>query len=112
MSDLEQMRLLILGNKTDTSKDDIFNIMLSRANFILLNLLYPYHEYRTGLEAPSNYSDWIVRCAIELYGNLGEEGFISYSENQLSWSKEKSGISKDLMLEITSYAYVPTDAEE
>lgn len=111
MSDLEQMRLLILGSKTDTSKDDIFNIMLSRANETLLNLLYPYHEDRTGLEAPTSYANWIVKCAIELYGNLGEEGYTSYSENLLSWTKEKSGISKDLILEVNAYAYVPTDAE-
>lgn len=111
MTRIEEMRLLILNDSTDTSKDAVFNIMISRATETCLNLLYPYHEDRTGLTVPTMYNNWLTRCAIEMYQNLGEEGLLSYSENQLSWTKEKSGISKDLQNEIVPYAYVPLDAE-
>lgn len=111
MSRIEEMRLLILNDKTDSSKDDTFNVMINRATETCLNLLYPYHEDRTGLTVPTMYNNWLTRCAIEMYQNLGLDGLLSYSENELSWAKDKGGISKDLINEVVPYAYVPLDAE-
>ena len=112
MTRIEELRLLILGSKTDTSKDDIIGIMVNMATEKCLNLLYPYHEDRTGLTVPTMYTNWVTRCAKELYQMLGVEGLISYSENQLSWTKATDGISKDLILEVLPYAYTPLDAVE
>lgn len=107
---LAEMRLIILGNSTDTSKDGLFTIMLNRATELGLNILYPFHEDLTDFVIPSRYSNWQVKCAIELYRNDGKDGIVSYSENQLSWTKDKGGISKDLINELVPYAYVPIDA--
>lgn len=90
------MRLEILDNIEDSSKDEIFKIKLKRAKNTYLRLVYPYDHSIT--ELPNDIAkDWQTRCAIELY-NLGNDlGLISYSENGLSESYEKSGLSQDLL---------------
>lgn len=90
------MRLEILGNINDTSKDDIFCIKLKRAKNTYLRLVYPFNNSIT--ELPNDIAkDWQTRCAIELY-NLGEDiNLTSYSENGLSESYEKAGLSQDLL---------------
>lgn len=98
---LERMRLEILGNKSDTSKDDIFELRLEDAQEIYLTSVYPFnHTINT---MPSERSqNWQVRCAIELY-NLTEDGLlnaIQYSENGLSIMYAKAGLSKDLLSEL------------
>lgn len=98
---LERMRLEILGDKTDTSKDDIFKIRLEDAQEIYLTTVYPFNHSIS--EMPSERSqNWQVRCAIELY-NLTEDGLsnaIQYSENGLSIMFAKAGLSKDLLSEL------------
>lgn len=98
---LERMRLEILGDKADTSKDDIFQLRLEDAQEIYLTSVYPFnHTINT---MPSERSqNWQVRCAIELY-NLTEDGLlnaIQYSENGLSIMYAKAGLSKDLLSEL------------
>ena len=98
---LERMRLEILGDKNDTSKDDIFEIRLEDAQEIYLTTVYPFNHSIS--EMPSERSqNWQVRCAIELY-NLTEDGLsnaIQYSENGLSIMFAKAGLSKDLLSEL------------
>ncbi len=98
---LERMRLEILGNKSDTSKDEIFELRLEDAQEIYLTNVYPFnHTINT---MPSERSqNWQVRCAIELY-TLTEDGTmnaIQYSENGLSIMYAKAGLSKDLLSEL------------
>ena len=103
---IEEMRLELLGNKTDTSKDDLFNLKLKQAKYIALETLYPFDKEID--ELPIRIAkDWQVRCAIELYNMIGEEGFISYSENGLSYTKNTGLISKELMEELIPKADIP-----
>lgn len=93
------MRLEILDNIEDSSKDEAFKIKLKRAKNTYLRLVYPYDHSVT--ELPNDIAkDWQTRCAIELY-NLSEDGNLkSYSENGLSESYEKAGLSNDLLNEL------------
>ncbi len=91
------MRTKILGNKADTSKDDLFSISLDEAKSIALNTLYPFHDID---EIPERYKMWQIRCAIELYQKLGDEGIVKYSENYLSYEYGENLISKDLKNEL------------
>lgn len=103
---IEEMRLELLGNKTDTSKDDLFNLKLKQAKYIALETLYPFDKEID--ELPIRIAkDWQVRCAIELYNMIGEEGIISYSENGLSYTKNTGLISKELMEELIPKADIP-----
>lgn len=90
------MRLEILDNINDESKDEIFKIKLKRAKNTYLRLVYPFDN--SIVELPNDIAkDWQTRCAIELY-NLGEDvSVISYSENGLSETRAKAGLSQDLL---------------
>lgn len=102
MSESEQlieMRIEILGNKNDTSKDDIFKIKLKRAKQRYLRLVYPFDKDITELPNDSAI-EWQTQCAIELYNMQGDENVISYSENGLSETRAKAGLSQDLLNEL------------
>ena len=103
---LEEMRLEILETISDSSKDDIFKLKLKQAKYIALETLYPFDKKINELPARIQ-EDWQVRCAIELYNKMGEEGYISYSENGLSYQKSSGLISKELMQELLPKADVP-----
>ncbi|MBE5820438.1 MAG: hypothetical protein E7310_06490 [Clostridiales bacterium] len=93
------MRIEILGNKDDTSKDDIFKIKLKRAKQRYLRLVYPFDKDIT--ELPNdNAREWQTQCAIELYNMQGDENVIQYSENGLSETRAKAGLSQDLLNEL------------
>lgn len=97
---LKEMRIEILENSSDTSKDEVFKIKLKRAKFRYLRLVYPY-RYRTMTELPDEQAkDWQTKCAIELYNLDGDENLTSYSENGLSESYARAGLSQDLLNEL------------
>ena len=95
-----EMRLQILGNENDSSKDSIFKLKLKQAKYIALDTLYPYNQEIN--EIPTRLAeDWQVRCAIELYNRMNSAGASSYSENGLSVSYFKGLLSSELMSELT-----------
>lgn len=102
---LKKMRLEILNDIDNTSKDEIFLSKLDDAKWIALDTLYPFNKEIT--ELPDRYLNWQVRCAIELYELIGQNGYISYSENGLSYSRASEYVSKQLMNELTPKADVP-----
>ena len=103
---LEEMRLEILNDSSDSTQDNIFKLKLKQAKYIALETLYPYDKEIN--ELPVRVAnDWQVRCAIELYNKMGEEGYTSYSENGLSYTKITGLISKELMEELLTKADVP-----
>lgn len=105
-SQLEEMRLKVLGDINNTTKDNIFKINLKDAKYIALGTLYPF-ELEIDTLPKRIAESWQVRCAIELYSLLEEGAYISYSENGLSWQRASELVSKDLMNELTPKAGVP-----
>lgn len=102
MSSINQiniMRLQILNNINDSSKDSIFNIMLDNAGNIALNTLYPY-DFTKELPDNDRMKIWQVRCAIELYKRLGTMNVQSYSENGISVQFLNGLVSSDLLKEL------------
>ena len=96
---LEEMRQEILGDKSNTSEDETFKIMLKRAKNRYLNLVYPFDRVIT--ELPDDRAkNWQTDCAIELYNLDGDENLTSYSENGLSESYGKAGLSEGLLSEL------------
>ncbi len=93
------MRLEILENAENTSKDDIFKIKLEDAKYEYLRLVYPFNPEIE--ELPNDRAkNWQTKCAIEMYNIMGDENVTSYSENGLSESYGKAGISQDLLNEL------------
>lgn len=96
---LEDMRQEILKDKTNTSEDETFKIMLKRAKNRYLNLVYPFNREIT--ELPDDRArEWQTDCAIELYNLDGDENITSCSENGLSESYGKAGLSDGLLSQL------------
>ena len=96
---LKEMRIEILGNSSNASEDETFKRMLKKAKTRYLNLVYPFD--RTITELPDDRArNWQTDCAIELYNLDGDENLTSYSENGLSESYEKAGLSQGLLNEL------------
>lgn len=90
------MRLEILEDATNESEDDIFKIKLEDAKYEYLRLVYPYNPEIE--ELPNDRAkNWQTKCAIELYNLMGDENVIQCSENGLSETKAKAGLSQDLL---------------
>lgn len=93
------MRLEILENMDNNSEDNIFKIKLEEAKYEYLSRVYPLNPEIE--ELPNDRArNWQTKCAIEMYNKRGDENVIAYSENGLSESYEKSGISQDLLNEL------------
>lgn len=96
---LKEMRIEILENSSDISKDEVFKIKLKRAKQRYLRLVYPFN--REIIDLPDDRArDWQTKCAIELYNLAGDENLTSYSENGLSETYARAGISQDLLNEL------------
>lgn len=110
MSEQEQinkMRLEILGDITNDTKDDVFKVKLDDAESVALNTLYPYDLSKTAIDTTNKrLANWQTRCAIELYEKMGNENVSSYSENGLSVSYLTGMISSSLMNELVPFAGV------
>lgn len=100
---LKKMRLEILGDETNKSKDDIFKMKLDDAEIVALNTLFPYDLSKDTIDAENNkrLANWQTRCAIELYRKIGTTNVQSYSENGLSVTYLTGLISKELLNELT-----------
>ena len=94
---LEKMRRKILKDSSNTSCDEDFLYNLEDAKFRYLRLVYPF-RYRTMTELPDESAkNWQTKCAIELYKLDGDENLLSYSENGLSETYAKAGLSQGLL---------------
>lgn len=86
--------------------------LLDDALNIALGAIYPFVDDYTGLELPSKYYNWQIRAAVELYKSGENQGYLSYSENGLSWSRKNDGaLSISLLEELVPKAGVPKRSE-
>ena len=104
---INKMRLEILNDIDDDSKDKIFDIKLDDAEIIALNTLYPFDLEQTKLDTSNKrLANWQVRCAIELYNKIGSANVLSYSENGLSVTYMTGLLSTSLLNELVPKAGV------
>lgn len=93
---LSDLRVEILGNDVNTSKDKILTLKLKQANAIGLNILYPFKKGKDRpLEIPDIYDDWLVMAGVELYRGIGDENIKSYAENGLSYTRGTASLLSD-----------------
>lgn len=106
---LKKMRLEILGDVANDTKDEVFKQKLDDAEIVALNTLYPYDLTKTTIDAENNkrLANWQTRCAIELYKAMERVGYQSYSENGLSVQFLTSLLSNDLLGELVPKAGIP-----
>lgn len=99
----------IFGNKTNY--DFILEDIILHARSIGLSRVYPFYDYLTKT-LPTKYTEWQYKCCIELYNLADKSGFVTYSENGLSWGKMTDGISRQLLDEIVSKPGIPSKVAE
>lgn len=89
-------------NKYKHLKDVDLEIMYDCAYDIMLNLRFPYHH--DVMEIPEQYLNrhktWILRAMQEHISSEGMDNVIAYTENGVSITFDKTGLSKDLIKEI------------
>lgn len=96
---IKEMRLEILRDINNATEDDMFKIKLKRAKQKYLSLVFPYDKDITEL-SNDRARDWQTKCAIELYSLSGDENLTSWSENGVSETYEKAGLSQTLLNEL------------
>lgn len=79
--------------------EKVLNRLLEDSKYIALSLRFPYQDY-SNMSLPKKYNNWQIRCSVELYNSIGNEGIKSYSENGLSWTRDSGYISYELRNEI------------
>lgn len=86
--------------------DNVLNDLLEDSMYIGLSILFPFEDFSLKV-FPKRYYNWQIRACVELYNMAGKTDIASYSENGLSWTKFKSGLSKDLLNELISKVGTP-----
>lgn len=79
--------------------ENILHDLIEDSMYIGLSILFPFQDFSEKV-FPKKYYNWQIRCCIELYNLAGKVDIASYSENGLSWTKFKSGLSRDLLNEL------------
>lgn len=88
------------------------NELLTRANDIAMDILYPFSESTRPDDLYDTHGTWLIRAAEELYGRLGIEGGLTYSENGLSIAFDNASISLGLIRMLTPKAAIPWTKNE
>lgn len=79
--------------------DSVLEQLLEDSKHVALSLRYPYQD-TSEMELPKRYYNWQIRCAVEIYNQIGTVGLKSYSENGLTWTRDSAYISHELRNEI------------
>ena len=100
---------ILFGSKENYNM--IFEDIVINARDLGLSRVYPFYDYSTK-QLPNKYAQWLYKCSLEIYNLADKTGFVTYSENGLSWGKITDGVSKQLLEEITSKAGIPSKIKE
>lgn len=100
--------IMYFKNKYNYINEMDLDIMYECAYDILLNLRYPTQSDM--IEIPQEFMEkhktWILRAMQEHIDREGMTNVLSYSENGVSITFDKTGLSKSLIQEITPLAKV------
>ena len=90
MTNDEKRAVLATLIAPDTDTDEVLSAMVSTAEALVLNRMYPYGYSGTPV-VPARYEQIQIQLAVELYTKRGAEGQSTHSENGISRSwPEKS----------------------
>ena len=96
---------------SQSNYEQVLRDLLEDSMYIGLSILFPFEDF-SSKSFPKKYYNWQLRCCVELYGMEGPVNIASYSENGLSWTKFKSGLSKDLLNELIPRVGTPARSSE
>ena len=86
--------------------------LLEDSKYVGLSLRFPYKN-DWDIDLPKKYLNWQLRCATEIYEQIGTIGLKSYAENGLSWTRDSTYISNELRGEIEPLiGYIEEEIED
>lgn len=98
-------------HETKPKYEQILTDLLNDTKFMCLSLLFPFDDY-SEYEMPKMYYNWQIRACVELYNLADKISIKDYSENGISWSRLKDGLSQYLVQEVTSCVGIPERVSE
>ena len=94
-------------NKYDFMNSDEIGLLYDIACDMYINLRYPFAKvYSVSEKDLLKHPTWFLRCIQEIIDKEGISNVIGYSENGVSMTFDKTGLSQSLIDEITSVAGV------
>ena len=94
-------------NKYDYMNSDDIGLLYDIACDMYINLRYPFAKvYSVSEKDLLKHPTWFLRCIQEMIDKEGLTNLIGYSENGVSMTFDKTGLSQSLIDEITSVAGV------
>lgn len=102
-------KLKLLLGISDTSKDDLLELLMEIANDIAKRNIYPFVDDLDEIVLGTKYDYWIIQASKEMYQNLGQENVRRYSENGLSieYTDLVNGLSYDLLCQLVPKVGIP-----
>lgn len=102
-------KLKLLLGISDTSKDDLLELLMEIANDIAKRNIYPFVDDLDEIVLGTKYDYWIIQASKEMYQNLGQENVKRYSENGLSieYTDLVNGLSYDLLCQLVPKVGIP-----
>lgn len=91
--------------------ENVLKDLLEDSMYIGLSILFPFQDF-SEKSFPKKYYNWQIRCALELFDSRGTNNIASYSENGLSWTKFKDGLSQSLLNELIPKVGTPMRVTE
>ena len=96
-----KIRLELNGNEQDA----LLKELLLSAALLWASLRYPTSKVPVDVTGdaivPILWSDWVLRCAMELYSKMGTEGQTGHNENGISRAYDSGTVSISLKQEVT-----------
>ena len=96
---------------SQSNYERVLSNLLEDSMYIGLSILFPFEDF-SEKSFPKRYYNWQIRCCVELYDMTGTSNIASYSENGLSWTKFKDGLSQSLLNELISKVGTPARSSE
>ena len=103
----------ILGESSKMMNDTQLEFVIDSAASLYLRLQYPFNEFvdfprdSYGMPILSRHvSNWILRCAREMFNRDGAEGQLLMNANGVNRHYDTATVSSSLRFEITPYAGV------
>lgn len=94
-------------SKYDFMNSDEIGLLYDIACDMYINLRYPFAKvYSVSEKDLLKHPTWFLRCIQEIIDKEGISNVIGYSENGVSMTFDKTGLSQSLIDEITSVAGV------
>lgn len=97
--------------KSTQNYENLLRDLLEDSMNIGFSILYPFEDF-SNMQFPKRYYNWQIRVCTELFELAGKSNVASYSENGLSWTRFKAGLSSDLLNELISKVGTPKKKSE